>query len=366
MNVPFLDLKRQYASIKQDIDDAIREVIESQTFILGKQAESFENNFARFNNAKYCIGTSSGTSALQLSLEALGLSGSEIITVPNTFIATSASITAIGATIKFVDVDPRTYLMDLNALEKAITPKTRAIMPVHLYGKMADMESLEKIARDHGLLLIEDAAQAHGATYLGYKPGHYGKVACFSFFPAKNLGAYGDAGACITNDETIAEKLFMLRDQGRKKGEKYKHEIEAYNQRMDSIQAAVLDVKLKHLGEWVKKRREHARYYAENLPGWVKTPETESIKRDAFHLYVIKTRERDALQAHLKKDGIQTSVHYPIPLHMQPAYSYLNIPEGTFPVTEQNSREILSLPIFAEMTEDELKYVCDSVKRFKP
>jgi len=364
MKVPFVDLKAQYLSIKGGIDPVIQEILDTTRFIGGKPLGDFEKNFADFCNKKFCVGLSSGTTALELAYLAAGIGhGDEVITVPNTFIATTETITKIGAKIKFVGIDKDSYTVDPNKIEQAITEKTKAIVPVHLYGQCADMNVINEIAQKHNLVVIEDCAQAHDAELDGKKTP-VGKIGCFSFFPGKNLGAYGDAGAIVTDDEEIATKAAMLNNHGRAKGEKYMHEIEGTNYRMDSLQAAILNVKLKHLGKWTGARRGHAKLYNELLSGIVVTP-IEKNGKHVYHLYVIRTEERDGLMDFLKQNDISAGVHYPTPLHLQPAYQHLGLKEGAFPIIEAYSKEVLSLPIYAELTEDQIRFVVDKIKEFK-
>jgi dTDP-4-amino-4,6-dideoxygalactose transaminase len=365
MNIPLVDLKRQYETIKPEVDEAMQKVILETAFIKGKYVKQFEEKFAVYNDAKYCVGMSNGTSALWIALKALGIGpGDEVITVPNTFIATSEAITAAGAKIKFVDVHPDTYLMDETKLESIITKETKAIMPVHLYGQMANMQRIKEIADRHGLRVIEDAAQAHGAQHGGKLPGSYSDIATFSFYPGKNLGAYGDAGAVITNDEGLARKVRMLIDHGRDTGQKYEHSLEGYNERMDGLQGAVLDVKLKYLDMWNGARRIIAEQYNSLLAGIVKTPTELEGNKHVYHIYAIETEDRDALCKHLKEAGIEAGIHYPIPLHLLQAYKHLNLPKGSYPVTENVAGRILSLPIYPEMNNEQLTYVADKVKEF--
>lgn len=360
MQVPFVDLKRQYKSIKEEIDSAIQNVLDSTAFIMGENVENFENDFAKFCNVKHAIGVSSGTSALYLALIGAGIKvGDEVITVPNTFIATAEAISHVGSDVKFVDIDKETYNIDTSKIK--ITKKTKAVIPVHLYGQMAEMDPLMELAEDNNLKIIEDAAQAHGAEYKNRKAGAIGHVGCFSFYPGKNLGAYGDAGMVITNDDEIAEKVRVLRDHGRT--EKYKHKIIGFNHRIDALQAVILDVKLRYLDEWTNARRRNARLYNKLLGDVdVVTPVEKEYNKHVYHLYVIRARNRDKLQKHLKTHGISTGIHYPIPLHLQPAYVHLNHKKGDFPITEKYSEEILSLPMFAELTEDEIGYVVKKIK----
>lgn len=366
MKVPFSDLKSNYLSIKEEIDKAISEVIESSSFIKGQYLEKFEKNFASYCGARYAIGTSNGTSALQLALQAAGIKqGDEVITTPNTFIATAEAISACGARPVFVDVNDN-FLIDVSKIKKAITEKTKAIIPVHLHGQIVDMHEILDIAREHDLKVIEDAAQAHGAEYKG-KKSPIGEIATYSFFPAKNLGAFGDAGAVVTNDSNIAEKVRLLVDHGRIS--KYEHAIEGFNHRLDSLQAAILDVKLKHLDKWIEQRRKNVALYNKLLAdlsedGKLILPIEGQNKKHAHHLYVIRTKQQDELKKYLEQNGIETGIHYPIPLHLQQAYMYLGYREGSFPNAEQQSREILSLPIYPELAEDQINYVSEKIKDF--
>lgn len=365
MAIPFVNLKAQYLSIKDEIDSAIQNVIDNTAFIMGEDVKEFEKEFAEFCNAKYAIGVSSGTSALHLALIACGVGrGDEVITVPNTFIATAESITHAGAKPVFVDIDENSYNINPDLIEKAVTEKTKAIIAVHLFGQPADMGVVNEVAQKYDLVVIEDAAQAHGAEYKGKVVGTLGKVACFSFYPAKNLGAYGDAGMVVTDDGEIAEKVTLLRNHGRT--EKYQHLIEGYNYRMDTIQAAVLRVKLRHLKEWTEKRRNNAKLYDLLLEDdSVITPKEMDYAKHVYHLYVIRTEKRDELQNTLKGASIATGLHYPIPLHLQPAYKYLGYKEGDFPVTEKLANEGLSLPMFAELTEAEIEKIVQVIKSVK-
>jgi dTDP-4-amino-4,6-dideoxygalactose transaminase len=363
MIVPFLDLKAQYLSIKGEIDGAIQSVIDNTSFIMGKDVSEFEKEFAKFCGVKYAIGVASGSAALDLVLVACGIQqGDEVITVPNTFIATAEAISHVGAKPVFVDIENVSYNMDPELLEAVITPKTKAIIPVHLFGHPADMDPINAIAREYNLIVIEDAAQAHGAMYKGNIVGTLGNAACFSFYPAKNLGAYGDAGMVVTNDEAMARRVRLLRDHGR--SEKYSHEIEGYGARLDTIQAAILRVKLRYLEQWTNKRRMNAQLYNSCLKTngvGIEIPRETCHAKHVYHLYVIKTDERDALCTSLKGGGIATGLHYPIPLHLQPAYKYLGYKEGDFPVTEELARKCLSLPIFPELREEDIVYVTSSI-----
>ncbi len=363
MHIPLVDLKRQYLSIKKEIDEAIQKVIDKSAFIMGENVEGFENEFAKFCGVKYGVGTSSGTTALHLALVACGVKqGDEVITVPYTFIATTEAISHSGGKVVFVDIEDRSYNMDSEKIEQAITEKTKAIIPVHLFGHPADMDKIMKIAKKHNLIVIEDACQAHGAEYKGKKVGSLGDIACFSFYPGKNLGAYGDAGMAVSDNQELVEKMRLLRNHGYQK--KYYHEIEGYNYRLDAIQAAILRVKLRHLEEWTEKRRKNAKLYDELLKGnGVKTPLEMEYAKHVYHLYVIGTEEREELYLRLKKNEISTAIHYPLPLHLQQAYSYLGYKKGDFPVSEACTERLLSLPMFPELTEDEIKRIVEIIKK---
>lgn len=362
MQIPFVDLKAQYNLIKDEIDEVIHRVIDKTSFIMGEEVRRFEEEFALFCKAKYAVGVANGTEALMLALKACGLTiGDEVITVPNTFIATTEAITMIGAKIVFVDVDPDTYNIDVSKIEEKVTTKTKAIIPVHLYGQPADMDPINQIARKYNLKIVEDAAQAHGAEYKGRRIGTLGDIACFSFYPGKNLGAYGDAGAVVTNNEELAQKIAMLRNHGRTK--KYLHQIEGFNSRLDALQAAILRVKLRHLEDWNEERREKAKLYNQLLEPFPKiiTPKMLDSTVPVYHLYVVRIKNRDGLQNILKTKGISTGIHYPLPLHLQPAYSYLGCKEGEIPMTERVSKEILSLPMYAELKEEDITYICEAM-----
>lgn len=362
MQIPFVDLKAQYNLIKDEIDETIHRVIDKTSFIMGEEVRRFEEEFALFCKAKYAVGVANGTEALMLALKACGLtSGDEVITVPNTFIATTEAITMIGAKIVFVDVDPDTYNIDVSKIEEKITAKTKAIIPVHLYGQPADMDPINQLARKYNLKIVEDAAQAHGAEYKGRRVGTLGDITCFSFYPGKNLGAYGDAGAVVTNNEELAQKVAMLRNHGRTK--KYLHQIEGFNSRLDALQAAILRVKLRHLEDWNEERREKAKLYNQLLEPFPKiiTPKMLDSTVPVYHLYVVRIKNRDRLQNILKTKGISTGIHYPLPLHLQPAYSYLGYKEGEIPMTERVSKEILSLPMYAELKEEDITYICEAM-----
>jgi dTDP-4-amino-4,6-dideoxygalactose transaminase len=366
MNVSFLDLGRQYASIKQEIDNTIRNVIDRSAFIGGSFVEAFEREFAEFCHVKHCIGVGNGTDAISVTLKALGIrEGDEVLVPANSFIATSEAVTNVGAKVVFVDVDPNTYNIDVDAIEAKITVRTRAVIAVHLYGQPADMDPILEIAARHRLFVIEDAAQAHGATYKGRTVGSIGDAACFSFYPGKNLGAYGDGGAIVTSDDALASRARMLANHGRV--DKYNHEIEGYNSRLDGLQAAILSVKLKHLPAWNESRRRWARLYSELLANCdAVTPHDLSDVESVYHLYVIRVKPelRDDLRAFLQQQNIATGIHYPIALPNLLAYSYLNHRASDFPESSRSSASIISLPMFAELTEAEVSHVCDSVVGF--
>lgn len=362
--VQFVDLRAQHDSIRKELFETITQIIDTSSFIMGQAIKDFEPKFAEFCGAKHAIGVSSGTSALHLALWALGIGpGDEVITIPHTFIATAEAISMRGAKVVFVDIDPATYTMDVSKLEAAITPKTKAVLPVHLYGHPTDMDPILAIARKHGLKVIEDCAQSHGTEYKGKRVGSIGDVACFSFFPGKNMGAMGDAGAVVTNDDAIAETVNKLRNHGRLG--KYEHEMVGYNERMDTLQAAILNVKLPHLNDWNALRRKHADEYRAALAGAsLELPTVAPGCTHVYHLFVIRHPKRDDLQKFLKEKGIATGVHYPLPLHLQPAYADLKLKEGDFPATEKAAREILSLPMYPEMTAEMVAEVASAIKEF--
>jgi len=365
MEIPLVDLKRQYYRIKNEVDEKIREVLESGRFILGENVEAFEKEFAGYCGVKYAVGVASGTDALILCLKALGVSnGDEVITVPNTFISTVDAISYNKATPIFVDVEPETYTINVSDIKQKITERTKVILPVHLYGHPVDMDPLLEIAEEDNLYVVEDACQAHGAEYKGKTVGSLGDIACFSFYPSKNLGAYGDGGIIVTSDEEVAERAKMLRDYGQK--EKYKHALIGYNSRLDEMQAAILRVKLKHLDKWIDERRRNAKKYSEllsEIPDMT-PPFEKPYAKHVYHCYVIRTKNRNEKQRWLSLKGVSTGIHYPIPIHLQEAYMYLNLREGSFPETERCSKEVLSLPMFPEMTEGEIEYVCQCIADF--
>ncbi len=348
--IPLVDLQAQYRSIKPEIEAAVTRVLENAQFILGPAVAAFETDFAAYCGASEAVGVSSGTAALHLALAAAGVGpGDEVITVPYTFVATVAAIEYVGARPVLVDVEPHYWTMDPARFEAAITPRTKAVIPVHLYGQPADMDPILAIARRHGLIVIEDAAQAHGSEYYRRRCGSMGDVACFSFYPGKNLGAYGEGGAVVTNDPAMARKIRLLRAWGEET--RYEHRYRAFNYRMDGIQGAVLGVKLKHMERWTEARRAHAAEYSRQLAGTsVTLPVERAGARHVYHLYVVQLADRDHWRARLSDAGVQTGVHYPIPVHLQPAYRDLGYAEGAFPVAEAAARAVLSLPIYPELT----------------
>jgi dTDP-4-amino-4,6-dideoxygalactose transaminase len=365
MNVPFLDLKAQYKTIKDEIYAAIDEVMEKTAFAGGPFVAKFEKEFADFCNCKQAIGVGNGTDALWMSLLALGIGpGDEVITVPNTFIATTEAITYCGAKPVFVDIEETTNTVNPSLIKAAITKKTKAIIPVHLLGQTADMDRIMAVAKENGLYVIEDACQAHGATCNGRKAGSMGDTGCFSFYPGKNLGAYGEAGAVTTNNDAIAEKMRMLRDHGQAK--KYYHAVVGWNARMDGIQGAILSVKLKYLADWNESRRKHAREYTTLLSNVkdVLTPREAANNKHIYHIYAIRIKERDRLMTFLSEKGISCNIHYPVPIHLQDAYRSLDLGPGSFPVAEKCAAEYLSLPMYAELTADQITWVADQIKTF--
>jgi dTDP-4-amino-4,6-dideoxygalactose transaminase len=353
VQIPFVDLQAQYARIKPEIDEAIQGILDSTRFIGGEPLTAFERDFATYCHAEYALGVANGTDALHLALRAAGIGqGDEVITAANTFIATAAAIDVTGATPIFVDIDLATHTIDPEQVERAITPRTKAIIPIHLYGQPADMDALMEIAERHGLIVIEDAAQAHGAEYNGRRAGSIGHMSCFSFYPGKNLGAYGDGGAITTNDPELVDRLDKLRDHGRTT--KYEHAMVGWNSRLDALQAAILQVKLRHLDEWNEQRRQVAEWYGEALSGSdLIIPQVRAGSTHVYHLYVVMTEDREALQRNLEEAGIATGIHYPLPLHMQPAFAHLGYQQGDMPNAEYAASRILSLPMFPELTRDQ-------------
>jgi len=351
--------------INSEIFKAIHEVIESGVYVLGENVKKFEEEFSSYCGVKYGVGVNSGTDALMLALKAIGINeGDEVITAPNSFIATGSTVALCGAKPIFADIDPETYNLDPNNVEKILkrnSAKVRAIIPVHLYGHPVDMDPILELAKEYGLYVIEDAAQAHGATYKGRKTGSLGDIGCFSFYPTKNLGACGDGGMLVMNDEELAKKARLLRDYGRDTG--YTHTILGYNSRLDEVQAAILRVKLKYLDDWVEKRRTNAKIYREllDIPDLV-LPVEKDYAKHAYWVYVIRAKQREKLQDTLAKKGVETAVTYPVPIHLQKAFSYLGISDGTFPVAEKISNEILSLPVHPGLREEEIRYISRIIK----
>lgn len=365
--IPMVDLGAQYQTIKSEIDDAIARTIASSAYIGGAEMRAFEEEFAAYcadgsDGPAYCASCGNGTDAIYLALRALGIGpGDEVITVSHTFIATAEMITLAGARPVFVDVYEDTMLMDVDALEAAITPRTKAIIPVHLYGQLCDMDRIMEIAERHGLKVIEDAAQAHGARWRGRRAGTFGDLATFSFFPGKNLGAYGDGGAVVGRDPDLVQRVRMLANHGRV--DKYLHEFEATSSRLDGLQAAILRVKLRRLDDWNAARRRVADRYTDALRGLdIVLPAVDARAEPVWHQYVIRVPDREGLQAALKEQGIATGVHYPVPLHRQPAYRHLEIPEGALPVTERVAADILSLPMYAELTDEQIDRITGTIR----
>lgn len=365
MKVPFLDLKAQYNSIKSEIDNAITNIIENTAFIGGEELEKFDSNFAKYIGTKHCIGVGSGTDAITIALKALGIGdGDEVITAANSFIATSEAVSAVGGEVVFIDCNPNYYTIEVNKIEEKITDRTKAIIPVHLYGQPANMNQILEIAKKYDLFIIEDAAQAHGAIYKKSKVGAIGDIAIFSFYPGKNLGAYGDGGAIVTNNDELAKYCKMYANHGRV--EKYNHEFEGINSRLDGLQAAVLNVKLKYIDKWNENRRKIAYYYTKKLNkiSEIKTPLELSGTKPVYHLYVVQAKDRDKLREFLKSNNISTGIHYPIALPYLKAYEYLGHNKEDFPISYIYQYRLLSLPIYPEMTEKMIKYVVNMVENF--
>jgi dTDP-4-amino-4,6-dideoxygalactose transaminase len=359
--IPFVDLKAQYASIKPEVDAAILGVLDSCQFTLGSEVAEFEKEFAAYSGSEHGMGVNTGTSALHLALLAANVGpGDEVITVPFTFVASVAAIHYTGAKTVFVDIDPRTYTMDPGAIEAAITPRTKAIIPVHLYGHPADMDPILEVARRHKLAVVEDACQAHGAEYKGRRIGSLGDMGCFSFYPGKNLGAYGEGGMVVTANPEYARTIRMLRDWGAEK--KYQHVLKGYNYRLEGIQGSVLRVKLRHLEAWTEARRAAAARYNELLGGTgIPIPQAMPDVRHVYHIYAIRTANRESVQAALQATGVQTGIHYPTPVHLLPAYADLGYRAGDFPHAEQAAAEVLSLPMYPELTESMQKIVASAL-----
>lgn len=363
--IPFVDLRTQYRSIKNDIDNAIQSVLNDTAFIGGKYVTEFEKAFSEKYGVKHCIGVGNGTDAIYIALKMLGVGpGDEVITVANSWISTSETITQTGAKVVFVDIDPDYFHIDSSKIEEKITKKTKAVIPVHLYGQPAEIDRIKEICDHHKLYLVEDCAQAHFAEYKGQKVGTFGIASTFSFYPGKNLGCYGDGGAIITNDDALARKIRLFGNHGCLI--KHQHEVEGMNSRLDGLQAAILSAKLPHIDHWNKKRHEHALLYNERLQGiaGVVTPKIRANSTHIFHLYVLRTKRRDNLQQYLKEKGIETGLHYPVALPFMKAYEYLNHKPADFPVAYQYQDEILSLPMFPELTVDSIKFIVDAIRNF--
>lgn len=363
--IPFVDFKKQYQTLKQEIEKEVLAVLGSFRYVSGEKVGNFEKNFAEFCQTKYALAVNNGTSALILALMALGLKpGDEVITQPNTFVATIEAIVLVGAKPVFVDIDPKTYNLDVSKIEKAISKKTKAILPVHLFGQISDMGPILKIAKKHNLFIVEDCAQAHGAEYKGKRAGSLGDIGCFSFYPTKVLGAMGEGGAVTTNKKSLAEKMKRIRDHGSQV--KYVHQDFGLNLRMEEIQGAVLGVKLKYLDQWIKNRREAAKIYNSLLESLsLVVPFEPDFAKSVYYVYVVRVKNRVKLQDYLKKEGIGTMVHYPIPVHLQPAYRYLAKSKGSFPEAEKAAKEILSLPFFPEIEVEEQKHVVKKIEDFQ-
>jgi dTDP-4-amino-4,6-dideoxygalactose transaminase len=362
MIIPFLDLKAQYKSIKGEIKEAVNNIFENCAFVGGKEVETFEKNYADYCHASYCVGVGNGTDALWLTLKAMGIGpGDEVILPANTFIATAEAISAVGAQPVFVDQDKDTYTINTGEISARISEKTKAIIAVHLYGQPADMDPILEMAAQHGIKVIEDAAQAHGAEYKGRRIGSIGDAACFSFYPGKNLGAYGDGGAVVTNDQKLADQVRLLSQHGSKV--KYSHEIAGYNSRLDGIQAAILNVKMKYIEQWTEARRKNASLYRELLKDTeIILPIEKEDVRHVYHLFVVRVKDRETVQKQLLQRGIQTGIHYPTPIHLTEAYKGLGISAGTFPISEEYASDLLSLPMFAELTKKQIKEICKALK----
>jgi len=367
MNIPMLDLTQQYQTLMEDINKALDKVMSSARFILGPNVKQLEESVAKYSRVSYGVGVASGSDALHISLEACGIKeGDEVIVPAFTFFATAGAVARAGATPVFADIDPVTFNIDPKSIEKLITDKTKAIIPVHLYGQMADMKAIKDIADKHHLYIIEDAAQAIGAEFEGKRAGEIGATACYSFFPTKNLGAYGDAGMIVTNSEELAERSRVLRAHGSKP--KYYHHVLGYNSRLDEMQAAILNVKLEHLNKWNEMRRKNAAYYTEllnkELGDRVITPVEVENRYHVYHQYTIRVKDRDQLQQFLKDNGVATMIYYPKPLHLQPVFSDLGYKEGDLPESEKACKEALSLPMFPELSKEQQEYIVSKIKEF--
>lgn len=366
LSVPFIDLKQQFQNLKPELDKAMAPVFQDASFILGPAVKQFEANFAKYVGTKHCVSLHSGTAALHLALMAMGVGpGDEVITVANTFVATVEGIHFAGATAKLVEVDPVSYNMDVKELDKVATSKTKAIIPVHLYGQTAAMKELMAWADAKGIKVLEDSCQAHGAKHFGQNAGTFGVASCFSFYPGKNLGAAGEGGAVCTNDDEIAEQVRLLRDHGSRK--KYVHEIVGHNFRLDSLQAAILDVKLPHLDKWNELRRKHAATYCQKLAGveGLVLPVTAEGNEHVFHLFIVQVKDsqvRQKVQDYLNTKNVSTGIHYPVPVHLQAAFSNLGYQKGDFQISENLAERVLSLPMFPELTEAQIDHVVQSLK----
>ena len=366
VKIPLVDLKAQYFSIKKDIDAAINRCVQHTQFIGGPPVLEFEKEFAQLCDTKFAVGLSSGTSALYLALKAYGIGkGDEVIIPTLTFIATAEAVTATGAKPVFVDIDEKTYTISSEKINAAFTKKTKAVIPVHLYGQPANMDTICKIAKEKNLLVIEDACQSHCAEY-NNKRIPYSDIACFSFFPGKNLGAYGDAGAVVTNNEVITDTIKLLRDHGRKSGQKYESAVEGFSHRMDSLQAAILTAKIKHIEKWTEQRIQNSKIYEKLLPEQdIILPYNSPKSRHVYHLYAVRVKKRDQLKQFLMNKGITTGIHYPIPLHAQPAYNWLKYKKDDFPASNRICSEILSLPMYPELTENQIEFIAKQIKNFQ-
>jgi dTDP-4-amino-4,6-dideoxygalactose transaminase len=363
VKIPLVDLQAQYRTIQHEIMAAIEDVLADMQLFLGPQTRAFEQEFAHYCGCRYGIGLSNGTDALALALRACKIGpGDEVITVANTFIATVEAIAMVGATPVFVDIDPATYMMDWRQLDQVLTPRTRAIIPVHLYGYPVEMQPVLEFAHAHGLRVIEDASQAHGATYQGQRVGSFGDIACFSLYCSKNLGAYGEAGICVTNDSDLAASLRLLRDHGSRV--RYQHEVLGANARIDEMQAAILRVKLTHLDHWNEARRTHAHAYTEQLSGVVEAlPLVRPGSTHVYYVYVVQVQERDRFRQMLEQDGIATGIHYPLPLHLQPACAQYGYTRGMLPVTEAAAERIVSLPMYPELNSGQIETIVTAIKK---
>ena len=365
INVPLVDLALQHKEIRDEVMESIKDIIAKSAFIGGPYLAAFEDGFARFCGCRHAAGVSSGTSALRLALHCLGVGpGDEVITVPNTFIATAEAISSCGALPVFIDVEEETDTMDPRLIEDAITERTRAIIPVHLYGQPADLDPILEIARSRGLLVIEDACQAHGALYKGKPAGSLGDAGCFSFYPGKNMGAMGEAGAVVTNNKDLDHAVRVMRDHGQRT--KYYHNVIGWNDRMDAIQAAVLSIKLRHINSWNQARRDKAALYTALLAGTsnLTLPKEAPYARHVYHIFAVGVPDRDECVRFMQSRGVGCGIHYPIPIHLQDAYRFLGLGQGSFPVAERRALEIMSLPVFPELSEEHIIYVAETLKGF--